>query len=93
MNAGNIITLIIAGLTFIGTWLTIRANRARSSVENTKDLTVTALSLIRPLEERIDHLEDELAEQRERRYKLEARVETLENFIRLNTEFDPEHIQ
>lgn len=91
-DAGNIIILITATLAFVGTWLGVRVQRQRLANEASTRLTETAISLIKPLETRIDTLEEELREQRTRRYELENRVRVLEEFIRLNTEFDPEKI-
>lgn len=110
METANWITLGIAGLTFLGTWLTVRAQQRRDRTDHASQVTASALTLIKPLEARIKNLsgriaslEAELVEQKERRQeevgelkgrvaRLEAENVKLRNWIKLNTEFDPEHI-
>lgn len=92
MDPQWVLTAVIGGATVVASYLTVRVARHRLEDEAPERLTKTALSLIKPLEDRIKHLEVELQIQRDERTKLAERVKVLESFIRLNTEFDPEHI-
>lgn len=105
MTAANWVTLAIAALTFLGTWLTVRSQQRRDRYDQAAKVTASALTLLEPLEASIarldaelktekqarEVLEAELIEQRDRRTTLENRVRKLENFL-VSEGYDLEHI-
>ncbi len=99
MTGTEFTAIAIAALALIGTLTGYMVQNKRNDQDALTSATESWKNLIEPLENRIKHLEEELEAQnkeigiqRDERSKLADRVETLETFIRLNTEFDPEKI-
>ncbi len=69
-------TIGVALIALFGTWLTLRVNRPKVLAERESIVTAAALSLIEPLEKRIDDLErsEALTEDRIKELEYEAKL-------------------
>ncbi len=92
MTGAELTAVSVAVLAMITTLVGYVVQSKRNDQDALASATESWRNLIKPLEARIKHLETEIKIQRDERSKLAERVVSLEHWIRLNTEFDPEHI-